>query len=106
MRIINFQADLTGVQEVTLNGHRLDTCKAEVEEKIISKLDLNLQYALVCETWKMLNILVDNYNKARVRAGEITHDDYDRSKARIISAGSGVPGILPALPKGKFTGRT
>lgn len=106
MRIINFQVDLTGVQEITLNGRRLDTCRAEIEEKVISKLGINQQYALVCETWKMLNILVDNYNKSRVRLGEISHDDYDKSKAKIISAGSGIPGILPALPRGKFTGKT
>lgn len=105
MRIINFQADLTGTHEVTLNGRRLDTCKVEMEEKIISKLALWQQYALVCETWKMLNILVDNYNKARVKAGEMSHGDYDRNKAKIISAGSGVPGVLPALPTGKMTGR-
>lgn len=105
MKIINFQVELLPNSEVIVNGRSLNNSCAEIDEKVLTKrVSLEQQWRLMCEVHKLLNRMVDNYNKGRVRAGEINHEEYDR--ARIISAGSGIPGVVAPLPKGKFTGRT
>lgn len=106
MRLINFQVELLPNKEVIVNGRRLDNCRAEIEESVLRKMDLYQQYALLCESWKMLNIQVDNYNKARAAAGEINDAEYAKTKGRIISAAAGIPGVIKPLPRGQFTGKT
>jgi hypothetical protein len=106
MKLINFQVELLPNKEVIINGRRLDSCRAEVEERTFKKMDLNQQYAILCETQKLFNILLENYNRARVDAKELDEAGYLKAKGKIISAGGGIPGVLKPLPRGKFTGRT
>lgn len=99
MIIISFTAELLGNKEVTLNGVHIDRGEPFIEEKVIfNQLTLNQQWQLLAMVQKMLNQLESTYQKSRVKAGELTHDDYDLTRARIRSGAKGVPGTnLPSL---------
>lgn len=99
MVIISFTAELLGNKEVTLNGVHLDRGEPFIEEKVIfNQLTLNQQWQLLSMARKLLNQMESTYQKSRVKAGELTHDDYDLTQARIRSGARGVPGTnLPPL---------
>lgn len=83
MRIFLMDVELQSFNEVTVNGRRLETGDAEIDEKIIAKkLTLDQQWQLICLFKKNINKLYSIYRDARVAQGEITTEDLRRTERK------------------------
>lgn len=105
MKIIDFVVELHGNKEVTINGRALqhkDAAMVVQEDIIFKQLQPEQQWIVICEVMKRLMQLQHCYQKSRVKAKEITMDDYDKSR-KITSGAKGIPGtgIGPLGRKGK-----
>jgi hypothetical protein len=95
MRIFLLDVALQGFNEVTVNGRRLETGDAEIDEKIIAKkLSLEQQWQLICVMKKNINKLYAVYRDARVASGEITTEDLRRSERKRAHAKGPKPRLL------------
>jgi hypothetical protein len=95
MRVVEFVVELTGSNETLLNGRRVDDSQGGIEERVIlNKMHLEHQWQVLSELRKLLNRFEHTYQKARVKAGELSMDDYDtlRRASRNVSGARGIPG--------------
>jgi hypothetical protein len=92
-----------GNLEVTVNGlplHRSDV-QVIADEDLYSRIDLQQQWAVLCQLRKVLAQLADVHDRSRILQGELPASDYERMlRMRAIGSGAkGVAGIRP-LPRG------
>lgn len=95
MKLIEFNVELQGSHDVTVNGVAWSNCEnaARVDEKLIFKqVDPRIQWFILCELKKLSAKLEDTYNKTRTRLGEITAERYDELKKKGIK-----PAFKPPL---------
>lgn len=103
MMIVDLRVELTGTGEVLVNGRHVthSDAKALVEEKIIfNKVTTDQQWMLMCIVRQLFDKQSSTYMKSRVKAKEITMNDYERSTAvtigkpvgKNVSAAGGIPG--------------
>lgn len=95
MRIFLMDVELKGFNEVTVNGRRLETGDAEIDEQIIAKkLSLEQQWQLICVMKKNINKLYAVYRDARVAQGEITAEDLRRTERKRAHSKGHKPRLL------------